>query len=199
MRDYLSTTILAAALAAGGLTMSGCAGPMWPASHGQVQEHVSQASAESEQRDTELSGRVSGVDQAAKDAMARASEAGEAAKHPFARRVLMTDDSVTFDASKSDLSADAQAKLTTFAEKLKAENQNVYIEIQGHGDTRGSAAYNKQLGAKRADAVRQFLSAQGVPLDRMSTISYGEEQPKNPEKGAAANAENRRVVLIVMG
>ena len=83
--------------------------------------------------------------------------------------------SIQFDTAKSDLSQDSQAKLTAFAEKIKSDNQNVYIEIQGHGDSRGSARRNMELGARRADVVRRYLMDQGIPLYHMSTISFGEE------------------------
>lgn len=199
MRTYLSSTILAAAAAAGGLALSACTGPMWSASHGEMHEHVGQEANVRAAADVDTNVRVASVEEAAQDALARANSAGEAAKHPFVHSVLMKDDSIVFDTNKADLSPQDRATLTSLAEKLKAENQNVYIEIQGHGDARGSAEHNKQLGQRRAEAVRQFLSEQGVPLDRMSTISYGEQAPKNPETTAAANAENRRVVVIVMG
>jgi outer membrane protein OmpA-like peptidoglycan-associated protein len=122
-----------------------------------------------------------------------------AAKHPFAYSVLMQDDSVVFRTNSAKLSDEAQKRLTEIADKLKSENQNVYIEIQGHGDTRGSKAHNRALGERRAAAVREYLAAQGVPLPRMTTISYGETRPKSTEATAAAHAENRRVVLVVMG
>jgi len=198
MRTYLSSTIFVAAAAAAGLTLSACSGPMWYSSHGEMHEHVGEEANARAAADTETNVRVTSVDEAAKDALARANVAGEAAKHPFLHSVLMKDDSIVFDTNKADLSPEDQATLTSLAEKLKAENQNVYIEIQGHGDTRGSVAHNNQLGQQRADAVRQFLAQQGVPLDRMSTVSYGELNPKNPENTPEANAENRRAVVIVM-
>lgn len=198
MRDYLSGAAMAAVLTAGGLGLGACAGPMWPASHGDVQTHVSASESQLRAADAETNARVASVDQAAQDAMARANAAQTSAQHPFNYSVVMKDDTVKFDSAKSDLSPDAQTFLTSFAEKLKTENQNVLIEIQGHGDSHGSKAYNRALGEKRADAVKRFLAAQGVPLPRMSTISYGEEDLKAPETSPEAHAANRRVVLVVM-
>ncbi len=54
------------------------------------------------------------------------------------------------------------------------------------------------LGKARAEAVRRFLYQQGVPLTRMSTISYGDSTPASPLKTPDARAQNRRVVVVVM-
>jgi outer membrane protein OmpA-like peptidoglycan-associated protein len=84
-----------------------------------------------------------------------------------------------------------------FADKLKTDNQNVYVEIQGHGDSRGSAKYNEALGEKRAESVRRFLNDQGIPLYHLSAISYGEEKPKADNSTAEGQQANRRAVLVV--
>jgi len=73
-----------------------------------------------------------------------------------------------------------------------------FIEIQGHTDDTGGAKYNDDLGQHRADTVRRYLSRQdSVPLNRMSTISYGDTLPVAPNKNKAGRA-NRRVVLVVL-
>jgi len=89
-------------------------------------------------------------------------------------------------------------KLTEFAEKLKGENKNVYLEIQGHTDSSGPDMYNLELGEARAEAVRRFLSKQGIALNRMSTISYGEEDPVAKNTSRKGRAQNRRVVVVVL-
>jgi outer membrane protein OmpA-like peptidoglycan-associated protein len=98
----------------------------------------------------------------------------------------------------SKLSSEADQRLTEFAEKLKGDNRNVYLEIQGHTDSTGPDSANQRLGEERAEAVRLFLNQQGVPLNRMSTISYGKADPVAPNKTRTGRAQNRRVVLIVM-
>jgi peptidoglycan-associated lipoprotein len=55
-----------------------------------------------------------------------------------------------------------------------------------------------KLGEQRAEAVRLFMNKQGVPLNRMSTISYGADQPVAPNNNRQGRAQNRRVVLVVM-
>jgi outer membrane protein OmpA-like peptidoglycan-associated protein len=85
-----------------------------------------------------------------------------------------------------------------FASKLKSDNRNVYIEIQGHTDSTGTKDYNETLGEERAEAVRLFLNEQGVALNRMNSISYGETAPVADNKTKAGRAQNRRVNIVVM-
>jgi outer membrane protein OmpA-like peptidoglycan-associated protein len=112
--------------------------------------------------------------------------------------MVLSDDSVKFRPDSSKLSSEAEQRLTEFAEKLKNDNRNVYLEIQGHTDARGPATVNARLGEERAEAVRLFMNQHGVPLNRLSTISYGKADPVADNKTKAGRAQNRRVVLIVM-
>ena len=74
----------------------------------------------------------------------------------------------------------------------------MYLEIQGHTDATGADAYNYNLGEARAEAVRRYLSKQGIALNRMSTISYGKDEPVDSNKTKDGRAKNRRVVVIVL-
>ena len=103
-----------------------------------------------------------------------------------------------FPVDGTKLSPEAQTRLMHFVQKLKADNRNVYIEIQGHTDASGPPSYNQQLGEKRAEAVRRYMNEQGVALNRMATISYGDEAPVAPNNTKAGRAQNRRVVMVVL-
>ena len=71
--------------------------------------------------------------------------------------------------------------------------------IEGHTDNTGSEGYNFDLGATRADAVRDYLNREGgVPLHAMNTISYGESQPVADNSSAGGRSQNRRVVVRVL-
>lgn len=175
MRFHVSQPLLAVALAAAGLLVGGCA----------TEEYVDQQIAAT-------NARIDAVQM-------RAQEAHRLAVGDFQDTVLMTDDSVRFDTDKSDLSDSARASLASFAQRLRTENRNVHIEVVGHADATGRTEHNLRLGKLRADAVMRFLHTQGVPLHRMSAISYGERMPKAANEAAAGRAENRRVVLVVMG
>ncbi len=138
------------------------------------------------------------LDQTTREALDRATAAGKLAEGKFLYSMVLSDDSVKFPVDSAKLSPEAQQRLTAFAEKLKSDNRNVYLEIQGHTDSRGSDTLNQRLGEQRAEAVRLFMNQHGVPLNRMSTISYGKQDPVANNKTRAGRAQNRRVVLIVM-
>jgi outer membrane protein OmpA-like peptidoglycan-associated protein len=134
-----------------------------------------------------------------KEALTRANEANKLANHSFLFEVTLTDDAVHFGFNKSELSADAKAALDAFAKRVKDENKNVYIEVQGNTDSVGSEEYNVQLGQARAEAAMRYLAMQhGFPLHRMSAISYGEFKPIADNKTADGRAKNRRVTLVVL-
>lgn len=134
----------------------------------------------------------------AQDALKRAMEAGKLAEGKLLYEVTLTDDQVRFAFDQADLGDEAQSRLTALADDLKAQNKNVYVEIQGHTDAIGSEEYNLRLGEERAEAVRRFLSQQGIPLHRMSVISYGESEPVTENGNREGRAQNRRVVLVVL-
>lgn len=134
----------------------------------------------------------------AQEALDRAMAAGKLAEGKFLYEVALTDDKVRFAFDKADLGDEAKSLLTTFADQLKADNRNVYVEIQGHTDSIGSDDYNDQLGLERAEAVRRFLNQQGIPLHRMSVISYGESSPVTDNGNREGRAQNRRVMLVVL-
>src|SRR5580658_1669633 len=138
------------------------------------------------------------LDATTREAMERAEAAGKLAEGKFLYAMVLSDDSVKFSSNSSDLSPEAQTRLTDFVGKLKNENRNVYVEIQGHTDASGSKAGNMKLGEERAEAVRLFMYKQGVPLNRMSTISYGDAAPVAPNGTKDGRAQNRRVVIVVM-
>ena len=103
-----------------------------------------------------------------------------------------------FPVNQDALSPEAEARLAELVQRLKAENRNVYLEIQGHTDASGDEAYNERLGQARAEAVRRFLSRDGIALNRMATISYGEAAPVAPNTTPEGRAQNRRVAIVVL-
>jgi len=187
-------------LAAAAISMSGCA------TKGYVNDSV--AGAETRQKgytDESIAGlearqnaRMDGIEQTSREALTRAIAAGKLAEGKFLYDVVLSDDAVKFASGRSELSADAQSRIAALASKLKAENGNVYLEIQGHTDSTGPASSNEKLGLERAEAVRRLLNQQGVALNRMATISYGEEAPVASNSTRQGRAANRRVVIVVL-
>jgi peptidoglycan-associated lipoprotein len=143
-------------------------------------------------------GNLSQTSTLAHDALERANAAHVLAQGKLLEELVLSDDKVKFAFDKAVLSKDAIALLGDFATHLKTENQNVYIEIQGHTDSTGTAAYNQHLGHERAEAVRDYLNQVGIPLNRMNVISYGATRPVVDNKTRAHRKENRRVVLEVL-
>ena len=146
----------------------------------------------------EQDARLAGLDKTSRDALERAMAAGKLAEGKFLYSMVVQDDGVKFNSAKYKLAPEGEARLNDFVNKLKADNKNIYREIQGHTDAMGSPAYNEKLGEERAEAVRMFLNQQGVALNRIGTISYGETAPVASNKTRAGRAENRRVLIVVL-
>jgi outer membrane protein OmpA-like peptidoglycan-associated protein len=198
--------VMSGALLLGIFGLSGCATKRY------VGEEVSKSSAASEKRINEVESqveatqskvkdhdtRIAELDKSTREALERAQAAGKLAEGKFVYSLVLSDDAVKFPTNKFALSKDAEQKLAEFAERLKSENKNVYLEIQGHTDARGEKDYNYRLGEARAEAVRRYLNKQGIALNRMSTISYGEDEPVDSNKTKEGRAKNRRVVVVVL-
>lgn len=143
--------------------------------------------------------RIDGLSRASQEALDRAKTAGKLAEGKLLYEVVMSDDALKFELEGAELSREAKQQLDAFADKLKAENRNVYIEIQGHTDTTGSDVYNLKLSGERADMVKRYLNMKcGIPLHRMATIAYGESAPVADNRTRAGRVQNRRVVLVVL-
>ena len=74
---------------------------------------------------------------------------------------------------------------------------NYTFTIEGHADERGTREYNIALGARRAQAVRDYLAAQGVQPGRMRTVSYGKERPVAVCNDISCWSQNRRAVTVL--
>lgn len=103
---------------------------------------------------------------------------------------------VNFAFDSAALSESARTTLRAHADWLKA-NPGARVQIEGHCDERGTAEYNMALGARRAQAAMDYLVTLGIPSNRLSTISYGEEIPLCKEKTEECWARNRRARFVV--
>ena len=170
------------------LSLSACA------TEDYVNKHVATVQGQVDSQGTQ----IATVDQRTQEALDRAQAAGKLAEGKFLYSMVLSDDSVKFPVDGSQLSPEAQTRLQDFVQKLKTDNRNVYLEVQGHTDATGTPDINMKLGEARAEAVRLFMNQNGVALNRMSTISYGATAPVAPNNTRVGRAQNRRVVLIVM-
>lgn len=193
--DRMSNLKIASAVLLGGLWLGGCATEDYVNKHvAVVQGQVSGLQGQVQTHDTHLAQ----LDQNTREALDRAQAAGKLAEGKFDYSLVMSDDSAHFPVNGAALSPEETTKLTDFVGHLKADNKNVYLEIQGYTDVTGSPASNYRLGADRAEAVRRFLNEQGVALNRMATISYGQDNPVASNKTRVGRAQNRRVVVVVL-
>lgn len=146
-----------------------------------------------------LGAALDAIDKTSQEALARATAAGQLAAGKMLYQVVLPNDVLKFRLGGADLSDEARAVLDALAEKLKQENKGVYVEIQGHTDNSGADAVNHRIGQERAGVVRDYLHIKGgVPLHRLSTISYGETAPQASNKTLEGRKQNRRVVLVVL-
>jgi len=123
----------------------------------------------------------------------------EAASKRLVYTVTLSEDQGNFKFSKVDLPDTAKARLDEMMNQLKANPQNVFIEIEGHTDNVGDKRTNERIGEARADAVKRYLYEQHqIPLHKINVISYGEQNPVAENKTRAGRAQNRRVVIKVL-
>jgi peptidoglycan-associated lipoprotein len=99
---------------------------------------------------------------------------------------------IFFDFDKSDIRPDAAEILNANAEMLGIYPE-VNITIEGHCCEIGTAEYNMALGERRAKSAYNYLVNLGISASRLSTISYGEERPLDPE----VLEKNRRCEFVV--
>ena len=149
-------------------------------------QEQAQRAREVAERNREECDRVEGLDEALAD---RDSQSGRdvSAGRDWTNYIL---ERVFFEFNVSTLTEDSRVLLESHAAYLLA-NPDLDIQIQGHCDERGSTEYNLALGERRARAVRDYLVRLGVPTERMSTVSYGEEMPLGTD-----NNRNRRAEFV---
>jgi peptidoglycan-associated lipoprotein len=129
------------------------------------------------------------------DAMANA--AGQATPGSQQDFVVNVGDRVFFDTDSSELTAQSRATLDKQAQWLTTYNQYGQFTVEGHADERGTREYNIALGARRAQAVRDYLVSRGIAAQRMRTISYGKERPVAVCNDISCWSQNRRAVTVL--
>jgi len=105
-------------------------------------------------------------------------------------------DRVLFAVDTSTLTPEGRATLTGQAGWLQANPEYAAI-IEGHADEQGTREYNLALGARRANAVSEFLVSQGIAGNRLRTLTYGKERPIEVCSAEACYAKNRRAVTVI--
>jgi peptidoglycan-associated lipoprotein len=105
-------------------------------------------------------------------------------------------DRVFFGLDRYDLSPEARATLDRQSKWMQTYG-SVTVTVEGHADERGTREYNLALGERRANSVKNYLAAKGVPANRVKVVSYGKEKPAVVGSTEAAWSQNRRGVTVV--
>ena len=111
--------------------------------------------------------------------------------------VVNVGDRVFFETDSSELTPTSRATLDKQAQWLTTYSQYSQFTIEGHADERGTREYNIALGARRAQAVRDYLVSRGIAANRMHTISYGKERPVAVCDDISCWSQNRRAVTVL--
>lgn len=103
---------------------------------------------------------------------------------------------VLFGFDSKNLSTEAKTNLNKLVKIL-----NVYpdtdIEVQGHTDSKGSAAYNQKLSVQRANEVSAYLTDNDIARNRIRTTGFGESTPKYDNDSESGRSQNRRVEFVI--
>ncbi len=105
-------------------------------------------------------------------------------------------DRVLFAVDESTISDTGRVTLDGQATWL-LDNTDFTAVIEGHADEQGTREYNVALGARRANAVREYLISRGIAGTRLTTVSYGKERPLEICSNEACYAKNRRAVTVL--
>jgi outer membrane protein OmpA-like peptidoglycan-associated protein len=171
----------------------------------EVQLQARTAEAERSQRLAEQ--RAQQAERSAREADAATSEAnrladelnqleGELEAQQTERGLVLTLGDVLFDTAGSDLKEGAEVSMDRLAAFLN-ENPDRRLLVEGHTDARGSDEFNKELSARRADAVTEALVQRGIPSERLRSVGLGEDFPVASNETAAGMQQNRRVEIVV--
>ncbi|MBY0610709.1 MAG: peptidoglycan-associated lipoprotein Pal [Beijerinckiaceae bacterium] len=128
------------------------------------------------------------------------SAAGAGAQTPGSIQdfVVNVGDRVLFETDSSELTAIAQTTLDKQSQWLNRYPRYAFT-VEGHADERGTREYNFALGARRAEAAKNYLIARGVNASRIKTISYGKERPVAVCDDISCWSQNRRAVTVLGG
>jgi peptidoglycan-associated lipoprotein len=112
--------------------------------------------------------------------------------------VVNVGDRVFFDSDSSEINSSGQSTLDKQAQWLNRYPQ-YSLTMEGHADERGTREYNFALGARRAEAAKNYLIARGVGGNRIRTTSFGKERPVAVCNDISCWSQNRRAVTVLGG
>ncbi len=161
------------------------------------------ALAEQAKLEAEKAQAVSAREQAEKDAQALRDRLKDQlnmilATRDSARGLIVNMSDVLFDFNQSTLKPGAKEKLAKISGILLAY-PTLHLSVEGHTDSIGTDEYNQTLSEKRADAVRDYLTSNGIPMANVQAVGMGKADPVASNDTAAGRQQNRRVEMVVSG
>jgi len=163
-----------------------------------VDQRATAAAAAADQK-AGVAGQRADAAYTAAEAVNTKATALEKASKRIVYEVVLSEDKGNFKFGKAAMPDETKAEIDTLVQKLKAEPNGAFIEIEGHTDSSGTPEGNYRLGMQRAENVKRYIYEQHqVPLHRINVISYGEDKPIAPNKTRDGRAQNRRVVIKVL-
>ena len=170
--------------------LAGCAGQVNESAQGpsKVETDAERAAREARQAEFLAKQEAANAKQEAADAAAKTAE-------DLRKGAMAADTLFFFEFDRSDLRQDALDDLDSHAKYLAAD-RSAKVRLEGHGDERGTRAYNLALGERRANSVARYLVIQGVNRSQIESMSYGEERPLSLSRDDSGWSRNRRVELI---
>lgn len=112
--------------------------------------------------------------------------------------IYSMDDRLLFDTDKAQIRSEGEEKLKQMVDEINSLPQSGQIRIFGHADARASNEYNKELSAERANAVKDWLTNNGLDGSRISIEAMGETAPRATNETARGRQLNRRVAVVVV-
>lgn len=110
---------------------------------------------------------------------------------------LQAPENITFDTNRADIRPQFQPVLEQLAQSIR-QYPGTVVQVEGHTDATGAAAYNQTLSENRAASVRSYLIQRGVEANRLIAVGYGMTRPIADNNTAAGRAQNRRVEILIV-
>jgi len=112
-------------------------------------------------------------------------------------RLTLQADTIHFEYDSAVVKPSEHSKVTAVADYLKSNPSNA-VKVEGHCDERGTDEYNRSLGERRAQAIREELVKSGADTGRVDTVSFGRDRPVDTGHSDAAHRKNRRGEFVVL-
>ncbi len=174
--------------------LAGCAGQVNESAQGPSKVETDAERAAREARQAEFLAKQEAAN-AKQQAAQEAANAAAKTAEDLRNGAMAADTLFFFEFDRSDLRQEALDDLDSHAKYL-ASDRSAKVRLEGHGDERGTRAYNLALGERRANSVARYLVIQGVNRSQIESMSYGEERPLSLSRDDNGWSRNRRVELI---